>query len=864
MSILACAGSGKTTVITRRLVRLVEEKIVNPEEVVAITFTVKAAKHMKNEIVKLLKDKTMIDKIFVGTIHSFCLKMLKEHYPEISEYYKVIDADQQFMVFYKHFKAWRIDNLLDLHKADLIDRTLETINLLKTEEIDFNKIKKKYPLIFDIYEKYNKYLEANRFLDFSDLLKKMSNALNEDPKFLRHAQERAKILVIDEYQDVDRLQESIIEMINRKNLCVVGDDDQCIYQFRGTDLENILNFEEKYGAETYYLTENRRSGEYIIKLANSLIKYNSKRISKDMKHKNEGGDIKILEFEKIEEEIDYIISKIFELHNLGIPFSEMAVLLRSVSTSGTPYINALKNNGIKVVSKGDCGLFKTPEIIAISSIFEFLIQKEDNPDIINILGQIWPKLKEIATKIESIYLTKEAFNEWDIDPIDIEKIRNIIELRDRYQRSKFGSISEIFFDILNILDLIPKGDEVQLANIGEFSKIVRSFEEIEGLKKLREFVGFFTIYARRNLDEANLDETEIDAVSVLTIHQVKGLEFEVVFCPMLVEKRFPIEKDKDRWLIDKELFDSDRYISKIDDERRLFYVALTRAKKYLFISASKNIGQKKEKKHSKFFEEAKSFAVEKSITNYKPNFNPVEIEPLQLSYSQLEYYLVCPYRYKLRFKSNILPPDNPFFQYGQAIHHILKLIHEKYLNGEKLNNKDVEKIYNQNFFMRPTVPPYVIKKQQIMGLESIINYYKKYSQTFNSILYTEKDFQFIIGNDRITGRFDLIKNNYPEDIEIVDFKTGSPKEYLRSEFQMQVYALAAESVLSKKVNKCTLHYIESDVLKNIDVSKEVLKVTYNYTTKAIVGIKGKEFTATPGNQCSRCEYSKVCEFRMKV
>lgn len=864
MLILACAGSGKTTVITRRIVRLIEEGICKPNEIVAITFTVKAAEHMKNEIVKLLSNKNAVTEMFVGTIHAFCLDLLKNFYPNVSEYFEVINEDQQFLILYQNYYKWNINSLCPGNKKNSIEKTLKTINLIKTERPSLKKIvPKNYPLLVEVVNNYNNFLQNNRLLDFPDLLLMTLTNLENDQEFLNFSNKKCKFLVIDEYQDVDRIQQELIERVSQKiNVCVVGDDDQCIYQFRGTDVEIMKEFKQKFKAKVYPLSLNLRSGNNVIDLAKFIIKLNKNRIKKEMTHLHKGGVVTINEFDTIQDEVRHITNKILELNNKGIPFSEMAILLRSVSSSGEQYINGLKEAGIRYTAKGDCGLFKTREIIIISSIFEFLIQNDNTCKIFEKLESIFPSLcKIIENPSINPNLSKNELIYHGVENDEANIVSNIIKLRENCNNAKFDSLSKILFKVLEITNFVRDSNDVVLSNIGIFSELVRDFEEIAGRKNLREFVGFFSIYAKRNFDESSFDEPDIDAVKVMTVHQAKGLDFEVVFCPMLVKGRFPVLKNGDRWIIEDTLFDSSRYKSTIEDERRVFYVMLTRPKCYLHLSCAADIGLSNLKKPSKFLQQAKSITLDDNIEmNILKEIEKKEIQPIEVSFSALEYYFTCPYRYKLRIKSNILPPDNPFLQYGQAIHHVLKIIHEKALGKKSLDYNDIKKIYEKNFYMRPTVPSYVIKLKKNSGLKAVTDYFKKYQFSFNKILYAEKDFEMFMTNDRVIGRFDLIKKSGNDSINIIDFKTGKPRDYLFSKTQMKLYALAALSSLHEKVKKCILHYIEHDQLIDIKISDQVLKKTYKLVEETINGIKHQKFSATPGDQCSRCEYRKICKY----
>jgi len=395
------------------------------------------------------------------------------------------------------------------------------------------------------------------------------------------------------------------------------------------------------------------------------------------------------------------------------------------------------------------------------------------------------------------------------------------------------------------------------------AKHIRKFEEIYGLKRVPDFVGFMTIYARRNFDAANFDQIDYPAVKLLTIHQAKGLEFDAVFCPMLVKGRFPVSRSKPRSFIPDDLYDSKRYIGDVEDERRMFYVALTRAKHYLSVSCPEDIGQKRKRAASAFFVESEAAKIGKNMAIAQHEKKKPPRSSIETSFSSLEYYFTCPYRYLLRIECNILPPDNPFFQYGQAIHHVLKIIHEKYLAGERLDEKRILKLYETNFYMRPTVPKHVITKNMISGRRSILTYFSKNVQTFDRILCAEKEFELFFDLDRIIGRFDLVKKSNGDSIEIIDFKTGSPKEYLHSDLQMRLYAVAARNRFNRTVEKCSLYYIEKDTVKDIPITEKILDDTQELMRKTINGIKNEDFTARPGEPCVRCEYRNVCQYRKK-
>jgi DNA helicase II / ATP-dependent DNA helicase PcrA len=869
LCILACAGSGKTSVIAHRIAHLVNTGIAKPSQVVAITFTVLAAQRLTLKIAELLADKLWASQIYAGTIHAFALQLLREFDPVKGERLGVISESQQFILLHRYWNDWEIEKVdPDKYKTDLILDLIATFGIIKMERVPVEEFQKRHPEIARVFDRYNEFLQANDYVDYADLIRRVVDTLEGNQELLTRLRARYRWFFIDEYQDVDPLQERLIRMLSGdQNLCVVGDDDQSIYQFRGTDVRNILRFQKNLpGSGLKRLEENFRCRRNIVAVAQGIVEENKARYAKEMTATRAGGRVVRLQFAHADDESSFIVKTIRALIDEGRvqSYRDIAVLIRSVASSGEPYINALRTADIPYITKGDRGLFRRPEAKRILGALEFIAKETSEA---KHLAELYPAVSIDPEKLSKV--TKDLAEclpgelvAYGFTPTEIDELQTLLDIKGRYYAGKFGTLLDILLDVIARLKLFHSEDPTVLYNISQITEIVDDFDEIQQTRKLHLLCAYLQSYAKRNFDEATPVESDIDAVSVLTIHQAKGLEFATVFCPMLVEARFPVESSGKRWLIDDDLFDSARYRTRLEDERRLCYVALTRARDFLYLTYSQQIpGLKREKEPSVFFTRAQRVRLPEAEGTIRADSSyRAEEFPLVTSYSAIEYYLTCPYRYLLLKIYGIKTPHVPFFEYGQSIHRALRLMHERYNERGSLSDADIEEIYEQHFQMHYNVPRYVVAKRKTAGLEALKRYFREKREWFDQVQATEQDFEYYLNGAVIRGRIDLLKRTPEGKREIVDFKTGEPHEYLRTELQMETYSLAATEQLHEDVGRVTLYYIELGQEKTFAVERQWLDEGKRELATAIEGIRKREFKATPGEPCKRCEVRKVCQY----
>ena len=571
--VLAGAGSGKTRVLTTRVAYLVSEMGIDPSNILAITFTNKAAKEMKDRIYKMLG--SLAYDIQISTFHSFGLSILKEHYKELGydKNFTILDSDDSLTVVKKIMKDMDLDPKKFNYKM-IRNRISSAKNELMSpkdlERFIGNDIDQ---LVVDVYRKYQDKLEINNSLDFDDLLMLPITLFRKYPDILAKYQERFKYVLIDEYQDTNEAQYILTKLISSKykNICVVGDNDQSIYSFRGSNYQNILNFEKDYkNAKVIMLERNYRSTKQILDVANTIIKNNKLRKDKNLWTDIEDGD-KVIYHRRLNEkdEAFYVKEKIEELRKTS-PLSEIAVLYRTNAQSRNMEEALLQANiPYKVV--GSIYFYKRKEI---KDLLAYLNVVYNNRDDINLLRVINVPKRGIGTKtIENLEVQARISGKSIYEVIDsgkeLEFKRIIEDIKEKQENMSLTELVDYILERTGIREELTSDDtienEVRLENLEEFKSITKTFEEERGIVSLEEFLDELSLVA-----DATEYQNNTDVVTLMTVHSAKGLEFDNVFVIGMEEGIFPHQNS---------LMES----SDVEEERRLCYVAITRARKKLWL-----------------------------------------------------------------------------------------------------------------------------------------------------------------------------------------------------------------------------------------------------------------------------------------
>lgn len=587
--IMAGAGSGKTRVLTHRIAYLLDEKDVSPYNILAITFTNKAAKEMKARVEHLVGEEAQV--IWMSTFHSMCVRILRRDADRIGieRNFTIIDPTDQKSVIKDVLKSENIDSKrfeprMFIGAISNLKNELKTPEDAQKEANDFHS-----QMVATVYKGYQRQLSRNEALDFDDLIMTTINLFERVPETLEYYQNKFQYIHVDEYQDTNKAQYTLVKLLANKfkNLCVVGDSDQSIYGWRGADIQNILSFEEDYPeAKTIFLEQNYRSTKSILNAANEVIKHNSERKPKGLWTANSGGD-KIQYYEAMTErdEAEYVVKEIMKHQRGGKKYSEMAILYRTNAQSRVLEETFMKSN-IPYTMVGGQKFYDRKEIKDLLSYLRVIANSNDDISLQRIINV--PKRGIGPSSVEKIqtYALQNNISMFDalaeVDFIGLSKkvtqecisfyemIQNLIK------EQEFLEISEIVDEVLQksgYRDMLDREQSIEsrsrLENLDEFMSVPKDYEENTPLEE-QSLINFLTdLSLVADIDEADTQ----NGVTLMTMHSAKGLEFPIVFIMGMEESLFPhiraIKSEDDH---------------EMEEERRICYVAITRAEELLYIT----------------------------------------------------------------------------------------------------------------------------------------------------------------------------------------------------------------------------------------------------------------------------------------
>ncbi len=589
--ILAGAGSGKTRVLTHRIAYLIEEKGIFPGNILAITFTNKAANEMKERVAYLLDGN--IDDIWMGTFHSVCVRILRRNIDKIGyeRSFSIYDRDDQITVVKECIKGLNLSK--DMYKERSVLSVISSLKDKMTKPDTYiNQNYRNYynRNVGEIYALYEKKLKANNALDFDDLIIKTVELLKSNPDILDYYQKKFKYIFVDEFQDTNKIQYKLVKLISERyrNICVVGDDDQSIYGWRGADISNILDFEKDFpNTKIIKLEQNYRSTKNILNVANHVIKNNSSRKEKKLWTDNEEGNQVVVEsLLDSEEEAYFVANKVEELIKEGYKPSDFAILYRTNAQSRTfEEIFMRKSIPYKIV--GGLRFYDRKEIKDIIAYLKLIQNPVDDISlkrIINVpkrgignatLGKVEEYANETGESIYSTLLKVEKVS--NLSTRAKNNLKSFVDMINKFMAmSEVMGLKEFLEEVVYGIGYIKELEEeasieaqTRLDNIKEFISVAIDFEVRYPEGSLEDFLATISLLS-------DVDKTEdIDnSVTLLTVHSAKGLEFPIVFMVGMEEGLFPISR-----ALDDE--------TELEEERRLCYVAITRAEKSLFITHAK-------------------------------------------------------------------------------------------------------------------------------------------------------------------------------------------------------------------------------------------------------------------------------------
>lgn len=624
--VLAGAGSGKTKVLTTRIAYLIKEKQVRPTSILAITFTNKAAKEMKDRVINMLGEDGY--RIQISTFHSFGLLLLKQNYDKVGleKNFTIADSEDSLTIIKKILKEKNLDpkiysprqirNKISGAKNEL----LMPDDYEKYANTDFEQ------LVVEVYRKYQQRLKVNNSVDFDDLLILPILLFKENPLVLKRYQEQYQYLLVDEYQDTNEAQYILTKYLSAlyKNICVVGDNDQSIYSFRGANYRNILNFEKDFpNCKTILLEENYRSTKNILQVANDIIKNNTLRKEKNLWTNNDlGVKIKYIRTLDEQEEAKRVLTEVKKLLENGVPRSSIAILYRTNVQSHNFEEAFLKNNiPYKVV--GSFYFYKRKEIKDLLAYLKLIYNPKDDNSLLRIINV--PKRKIGEKSIEQLINRASANSTSMFEALETPKELAFKQLIEKLiEKSQECTLTELVDTILEMSLMKQELEsektieaDTKIEHLEEFKSITKHFEENSGLISLEEFLDNISLVA--DIEEHKDNQ---DVVTLMTVHSAKGLEFDYVFLVGMEEAIFPHSNS----------FDSKE---DMEEERRLCYVAVTRAKKELWLLNTQKrmlYGQTTYNLPSRFLEEISDDCLEKEKIEEPKFFNKNDMIDENASY----------------------------------------------------------------------------------------------------------------------------------------------------------------------------------------------------------------------------------------
>ena len=669
--VLAGAGSGKTRSVIYRTAYLMQEKKISPWDILVVTFTNKAARELKNRLESTFQ--ISAHSLWIGTFHSICTRILRyeQEFTTFNSNFSIFDESDQKSVFKRIYKDMDIDakKFNPGRVREIISRQKNSL-ILPKDFLDFNDSNYFSETVLKIYQVYQNFLQKNNALDFDDLLMYTALLLHDNEVVRQKYEKKFKYVMIDEYQDTNYAQFKIVNLIagNHQNLCVVGDDDQAIYSWRGADIRNILNFESDYkNVLKIKLEQNYRSPKTFLDVANSLIKNNTERHQKELWTKifaqNKPELVKLANENR---EAEYVAEQIAEFKQSGKNLNECVVLYRTNAQSRV-FENAFTKKQLKYQIIGGVNFYQRKEIKDILAYLKVLINPADSESFLRIINFPPRGIGKVTIGRLLEYAAREDMNLWEainhednpyISAGTENKIRKFAEMMQIWHEfSQNLPVTGLIKKIIKELDLIaiydsssdPK-DIARAENIGELIAAAEEFaeeyiEETGDEPKLEEFLQSISLQT----DIDNVDEDE-EAVKLMTMHNAKGLEFDHVFIVGLEDGLIPHSRS---------IYDQ----GNVEEERRLLYVAITRAKKTLHLCYAKT---------RRTFE---------AIQNTFPSRFLMEIDENLLQQEDYTYYEMQVPRYQSmkKARSDVVTESEKYFKIGQ------KITHDKFGKGVILN-----------------------------------------------------------------------------------------------------------------------------------------------------------------------------------
>lgn len=945
--IIAGAGTGKTTVVTKRIEHILIEKHIPPSNILALTFTEKAAQEMESRIDEILP--YGYTTLWIETFHAFCDRILRQeaihigltpNYTLLSEaecllfmrkhlfdfnleYFRPLGNPMKFLQgMLTHFSRLRDDDITPEQYVAYAER------IKNSTEYEEDEIKKTQELAY-AFKLYEELKAKEGVMDYSNLISNTLKLFRDRPAILKQYQKQFQYVFVDEFQDTNFAQNELAILLagQRQNITVVGDDDQSIYRWRGAAIANMMQFRSHFPkAEIIALTKNYRSTKTILDGAYTLIQNNNpdrlevkENINKELEAMRgiQGDPIAFILKNNGDEEAEAVAKAIHaEVKKTKRQYNEFAILVRA-NDHAVPFQRALDRMKIPFQFLGPGHLYEQEEIKDLIAYLHVLADFQDTASLYRVITMpiFGLQARDISAILNfskrgnmCLFEAMEQVDNTMLTPEGKEKIHKIAGMIKKHleqvPQEQAGQILYHFFEDSGLLGHYL--DPASVRTEKEAQNIAKLFEKLQNFAKNKTDASVFAVVDWIDLSmelgespmAAEVDWTRNNAVNILTIHSSKGLEFPVVFVVNLVTQRFPSRDRKEqipvpRDIIRESLPEGDE---NLQEERRLFYVAVTRAQEKLFLTSARFYNEgKRERKISPFVAETLGDAYVQDLmkkqvaepvgeqlsllevlnanTKQSSNltiqqFNNPPIDITYISYSQLQTFQMCPLHYKLRYLLNLPSPTSPALSYGVSVHSVLRDFFMMMKQENELETVAIRELLKKNWLSQGYASKLHEQQTYAQAENMLLAYGERVLENRPDTIAIEMPFNFWLGKLKVGGRIDRIDKLSDGRIEIIDYKTGKnvPTESkVKEDLQLSLYALAAaevrDGILGREPEEVllTLHYLEDDIKISTTRSKDALQFAKEQILQRTADITKSDFHCSKSILCKNCEYKMICE-----
>lgn len=956
--IVAGAGTGKTTVLTRRYLHLLGSKKLTTDNILALTFTEKASGEMEERVLQLLPNGTY--DFWISTFHGFCQRILEKYAFEIGlpNQFRLLNETDVWLLLKRRISELPLDHYRPLgNPLKFLAGLLRHFSRAKDEGVSPEQYlafaesaaldgdaefvtgeRARLKEIADCFFAYRRILREESALDFGDLIIETLRLLRERPRVLKELRDRFRFVLVDEFQDTNWAQYELIKLIagDAKNITVVGDDDQAIYKFRGASLANILQFRDDFpDSVTVALTQNYRSSQEILDAAYAFIKKNdpnrlevrlaetglSKRLVSET---GPGGKTNVLWYASLEDEAESVAQQIRDMRDLDpeLSWNDVAILSRS-NDGCEPFVFALERHGIPFRFVAMRGLYAKPVVVDLTAFFSLFdgyhesaaVWRAMNAPCYAFSAAEMAEFLHYASRKKGGTLWNAVSHCREIPGIGAEAIRRtesfvstMLTLAETARRERPLKVLQILLEKTGYLAAIlalPEREKIEtLGHLNAFANRIKRYEHTTLAPTLKGFMDEFRLEIESGEEGALPNEADLgpDAVSVMTVHASKGLEFVHVFIVSMVDQRFPTRPRGDSiplpdGLVNERLPEGDAHI---EEERRLFYVAMTRAKKTLTFTGAESYGGTRKKKPSVFLSEA-GFASETQTKSESglllltPSVHTEreqaerEVFPLKrrFSFTQLAAFRKCPLQYKFAHVYRIPILGSYQKSYGQSIHLAFHDILEQHLERGSAKQTDLFSVGGA-----PTVPSsgfrvtldealeifesrwidewYPTREEhdryQKEGRDAVRKMHGSWFASPPDVAFLEQSFDWRIGEHSLKGSVDRMDRLPDGGHVIYDYKTGTPKttDDLETEQkeQLWIYQIAMEG-RGLPVSRLAYIYVRTGEVAEVPILQGEKRETFQVDLlERMDRILASRFTPSPSSFiCQYCDFKNFCEFR---